>query len=75
MGHGATGPKGDKGDTGAAGVGIKSVTEYYAASSSNSTAPTSWSTSVPTMTTTNKYLWNYEDWAYTDNTTSDSAKG
>lgn len=71
---GPTGPKGDKGDTGEAGVGIKSITEYYAVSSSNSTVPTSWSTSVPTMTTTNKYLWNYERITYTNNTTSDSAK-
>ena len=71
---GATGPKGDKGDTGAAGVGIKSITEYYAVSASNTTAPTSWNTSVPTMTTTNKYLWNYERITYTNNTTSDSAK-
>lgn len=71
---GATGPKGDKGDAGAAGVGIKSITEYYAVSASNTTAPTSWKTSVPTMTTTNKYLWNYERITYTNNTTSDSAK-
>ena len=71
---GATGPKGDKGDVGAAGVGIKSITEYYAVSASNTTAPTSWNTSVPTMTTTNKYLWNYERITYTNNTTSDSAK-
>ena len=61
---GATGPKGDKGDAGAAGVGIKSITEYYAVSASNTTAPTSWNTSVPTMTTTNKYLWNYERITY-----------
>ena len=71
---GATGPKGDKGDAGAAGVGIKSITEYYAVSASNTTAPTSWNTSVPTMTTTNKYLWNYERITYTNNTTSDSSK-
>ena len=71
---GATGPKGDKGDAGAAGVGIKSITEYYAVSASNTTAPTSWNTSVPTMTTTNKYLWNYERITYTNNTTSDSKK-
>lgn len=71
---GPTGPKGDKGDTGEAGVGIKSITEYYAVSASNTTAPSSWSTSVPTMTTSNKYLWNYERITYTNNTTSDSAK-
>lgn len=71
---GATGPKGDKGTTGATGKGIKSVTEHYAVSASNSTAPTSWSTTVPTMTSTNRYLWNYETIAYTDNSTSDTTK-
>lgn len=71
---GDTGPKGDKGETGAAGKGIKSITEHYAVSSSNSTAPTSWSTTVPTMTATNKYLWNYETITYTDNSTSTTAK-
>ena len=71
---GATGPQGPKGDTGATGVGISNVTEYYAVSSSNTTAPTSWSTSVPTMTTINKYLWNYERITYTDSSTEDTAK-
>ena len=69
--------KGDKGDTGAAGAtgnGIQTITEYYAVSTSNSTAPSSWSTNVPTMTTTNKYLWNYEKITYTDGTSKDSAK-
>ena len=41
---------GAKGDTGAAGNGISSIAEYYAVSSSNTTAPTSWSTTVPNMT-------------------------
>lgn len=62
---------GAKGDTG---VGISSVTEYYAVSSSNTTAPTSWSTTVPTMTTTNRYLWIYEKTTYTDNSTKETAK-
>ena len=72
--------KGDKGDTGADGadgadgVGIQSITEYYAVSTSNTTAPTSWSTSVPTMTATNKYLWNYEKITYTNGQSKDSAK-
>lgn len=66
-----TGATGAKGDTG---VGISSVTEYYQVSSSNSTAPTSWSTTVPTMTTTNKYLWNYEKITYTDSSTKETAK-
>ena len=77
---GATGAKGDKGDkgdtgaTGAAGNGISSIAEHYAVSSSNTTAPTSWSSTPPTMTATNKYLWNYETITYTNGTTSDTAK-
>lgn len=75
--YGDTGAKGDKGntgDTGPTGVGISSITEHYAVSTSNSTAPTSWSSTVPTMTTTNKYLWNYETITYTNNTTKDTTK-
>lgn len=71
---GDTGATGDKGDTGDTGIGIKSITEYYQISTSNSTAPTSWSTTVPTLTTTNKYLWNYEVITYTDNTTKETSK-
>ena len=56
------------------GVGISGVTEHYAVSSSNTTAPTSWQSTVPTMTTTNRYLWNYETIQYTDGTSKDSAK-
>ena len=65
--HGATGA------TGATGKGIKSITNYYLATSSNSgvTINTSgWKTDMQTTTTTNKYLWNYEVITYTDNTTS-----
>ena len=72
-----TGSKGDKGATGGTGPtgnGIKSITEHYAVSTSNSSAPTTWSTAVPTMTETNKYLWNYETITYTNNTTNDTAK-
>ena len=71
---GAPGKDGADGKDGTDGIGIKSITEYYAVSSSNTTAPTSWSTSVPTMTTTNRYLWNYEKFTYSNNTTSESAK-
>ncbi len=71
---GAQGPQGPQGNTGATGKGIKSVTEHYAVSASNATAPTSWSTTVPTMTATNRYLWNYETITYTDNSTADTAK-
>ena len=71
---GATGSKGDKGDTGSTGNGIKSITEHYAVSTSNSTVPTSWSSTVPTMTESNKYLWNYETITYTNGTTVDTTK-
>lgn len=72
--YGDRGSKGDKGDTGSTGNGIKSITEHYAVSTSNSTVPTSWSSTVPTMTESNKYLWNYETITYTNNTTNDTAK-
>lgn len=72
--YGDRGSKGDKGDTGSTGNGIKSITEHYAVSASNSTVPTSWSSTVPTMTESNKYLWNYETITYTNWTTVDTTK-
>lgn len=74
--QGATGPQGDNGPQGPAGTsgrGIKTITEYYLISSAKTgitTASSGWSTSVPTMTATNKYLWNYEKFTFTDNTTT-----
>lgn len=72
--YGDQGSKGDKGDTGSTGNGIKSITEHYAVSTSNSTVPTLWSSTVPTMTESNKYLWNYETITYTNGTTVDTTK-
>ena len=72
--YGDQGSKGDKGDTGSTGNGIKSITEHYAVSTSNSTVPTSWSSTVPTMTESDKYLWNYETITYTNGTTVDTTK-
>lgn len=66
--------KGEDGKDGENGVGIKDVEEYYAVSTSNTTAPSTWSKSVPTMTTTNKYLWNYEKIIYSDETFRESEK-
>lgn len=60
--------KGQQGDTG---NGISKVENFYLASSSNSgiTVSTSgWSTTIPTLTQTLKYLWNYEKITYTDST-------
>lgn len=63
------------GQTGPAGTGINSITEYYAVSASNTTAPTSWVDSpVPDLTPQNKYLWNYEHFVYTDGSTYDTEK-
>lgn len=71
---GNTGPQGPQGATGAAGNGITSITEKYAVSTSNSTAPSSWQDTVPTLTATNKYLWNYEIITYTNGTTKETSK-
>lgn len=65
-----TGSKGDKGDVGAAGNGIKSISYYYARSSSQ-TAPSESSitgTSIPILDATNKYLWQKEVITFTNNT-------
>ena len=66
------GTYGDKGTDGTNGIGIKSVTNKYQVSTSNTTAPTSWSDTPQTMTPTNKYLWNYEIITYSNNTTTNS---
>ena len=72
--NGNDGEKGEQGKPGVDGVGIEAVEEYYAVSTSNTTAPSTWSKSVPTMTTTNKYLWNYEKIIYSDETFRESEK-
>ncbi len=64
---------GNTGLTGATGKGIKSVTEYYLATSSSSNVTTStsgWTTAIQSLTSTKKYLWNYEIITYTDDTTA-----
>ena len=68
------GTYGEKGANGDDGNGIASITEHYAVSSSNTTAPASWSSTVPTMTKTNRYLWNYETIKYTNGTSVNTAK-
>ena len=63
------------GTDGTNGKGIKSIIEYYVLSRTSSGVTTStsgWSTTVPTLTPTDKYLWNYELITYTDNSTSSS---
>lgn len=56
------------------GRGIKSVTNYYLATSASSGVTTStsgWTTSIQYPTPTKRYLWNYEVVTYDDDSTSD----
>lgn len=66
--------QGEDGTAGEDGVGISSITEYYQVSTSNSTAPTSWIQTVPTLTAINRYLWNYEKVTYTNGSSSETKK-
>lgn len=63
------------GATGAAGNGISSITQYYLATSAASgvtTATEGWSTTPAATTTTNKYLWNYTKFTYTNGTSTNT---
>lgn len=70
---GINGTNGTDGADGKDGKGILSITEYYQVTSTTTT-PTSWVSTVPELTSTNKYLWNYETITYTDGTSTDSKK-
>lgn len=70
-----------KGSTGATGNGVKSFTEYYALSTTNSAPSGSgtngdnidtkiWSTTSKIPDSTNRYLWNFEVIEYTNNSKS-----
>lgn len=64
---GQDGADGKDGKDGTNGRGIRSVTEFYGVSQNSKVIPTVWSVStVPTLSETNKYLWNYERIFYTD---------
>lgn len=52
-----------KGETG---KGLSSITSYYAAHASSTVAPSTWVTSMPTLSSIKKYLWNYEKLTYSD---------
>ncbi len=60
---------------GADGKSISSITRKFARSSSNSTAPTSWQDTVPTLSPTYKFLWSYDIIEYSDGTTQETPKG
>lgn len=68
---GEQGLKGDTGATGGTGKSIGSITNYYLATSASSNVTTStsgWTTTIQTVTSSKKYLWNYVVTKYTDNT-------
>lgn len=66
---------GDTGGAGATGKGVSSVTTYFLVNSSNSGVTTSasgWTTTLQTTSETNRYLWQYEKYQYTDNTSTNT---
>lgn len=69
---GENGHDGQDGADGQDGVGIKSITKYYLASEKNTGITTStygWTTTMQSMTETNKYLWSYDKIYYTNEKT------
>ena len=64
--------EGDKGDLG---LSLVSIIEHYLVSPLSegiTISTTGWSTeTIPVMTSTNKYLWNYETLVYSDESTED----
>lgn len=73
---GPQGPQGPTGSTGAAGNGIKSIVEYYLASSASSgvtTATSGWTTTMQATSTSKRYLWNYSKIYYTNGSSANSS--
>src|SRR5690606_16344333 len=72
---GARGATGERGPQGPIGTSVSSITEYYLATSASSGVTTStagWGTTMQTMTTTNKYRWNYEKVTFSDGSTNNT---
>lgn len=73
---GPAGPTGATGTTGPSGIdgkSVSSITNYWltTSASSNVTRSTSgWNTTTSITTSTNKYLWNYQQIDWSDNTTT-----
>lgn len=67
--------KGEDGTNGQDGVGISRITKYYLASERNTGITVNtygWSTSMQEMTLERKYLWSYDNIAYTNSTSVDT---
>ena len=64
---GKNGADGIDGIAGKDGVGVETTTITYAISTSGTTAPTTWATTIPSVAD-GSYLWNRYVWTYTDNT-------
>ena len=54
------------------GDAVSTITQYYAVSTSDSTAPETWYTTLQTMTPTYKYLWSYMHYVFDSGDTLDS---
>lgn len=67
---GAQGATGEQGPQGEQGVSVTGIVEEYALSTSNTSVTGTWGTAVPTLTATNKYLWNRSKTTYSDGTSS-----
>ena len=64
----ADGRDGKDGVAGRDGVGFRATSVTYGISSTETTQPTSWTASVPTLVK-GQYLWTKTVWTYTDNST------
>lgn len=67
--QGEPGAQGPQGETGADGVGIKSITHYYLATTADSGVTTStsgWTTAVQSIMASKRYLWSYQTVTYTN---------
>lgn len=66
---------GTDGAIGPTGTSVTDVTEYYLATSASSGVTTEtlgWTTSIQTITSTNKYLWNYEKITFSDSSSQNT---
>lgn len=74
--NGTNGTNGKDGKDGKDAVSIKTITEYYLASASNSgvtTSTTGWTESIQTVSSSKKYLWNYEKINFSDNSSTSTS--